>query len=160
MTLDDISEELLLDCASMVKANSIAGCKKNHVYVVYTRWKNLKKTNDMVDGQVGFHRPENVRRYRVEKNGPIVRQIEKSKRELYPDLYQQQQDRQRGIQREKQQAWKKERELKKEQQRQAKLEKEAKSYDRVLTTENMTSNTEVEATADSTAAEAYEDDFF
>lgn len=114
----------------------------------------------MVDGQVGFHRPENVRRYRVEKNGPIVRQIEKSKRELYPDLYQQQQDRQRGIQREKQQAWKKERELKKEQQRQAKLEKEAKSYDRVLTTENMTSNTEVEATADSTAAEAYEDDFF
>jgi NFACT protein RNA binding domain len=27
MTLDDISEDLLLDCASMVKANSIAGCK-------------------------------------------------------------------------------------------------------------------------------------
>jgi hypothetical protein len=27
MTLDDISEDLLLDCASLVKANSIVGCK-------------------------------------------------------------------------------------------------------------------------------------
>ncbi len=27
MTLDDISEELLLECASLVKANSIQGCK-------------------------------------------------------------------------------------------------------------------------------------
>ena len=26
-TLDDISDDLLLDCASLVKANSIAGCK-------------------------------------------------------------------------------------------------------------------------------------
>ena len=51
MTLDDISEELLLDCSSLVKANSIQGCKKSSVYIVYTRWKNLKKTNDMVDGQ-------------------------------------------------------------------------------------------------------------
>ena len=51
MTLDDISEELLLECSSLVKANSIEGCKKSSVYIVYTRWKNLKKTNDMVDGQ-------------------------------------------------------------------------------------------------------------
>ena len=56
MTLDDISEELLLDCAALVKTNSIVGCKKSSVYVVYTRWKNLKKTASMVDGQVGFHR--------------------------------------------------------------------------------------------------------
>ena len=27
MTLDDISEDLLLDCAALVKANSIVGCK-------------------------------------------------------------------------------------------------------------------------------------
>ena len=27
MNVDDISEDLLLDCASLVKANSIAGCK-------------------------------------------------------------------------------------------------------------------------------------
>jgi hypothetical protein len=67
MSLDDISDDLLLDCSAMVKANSIQGCKKSSVYVVYTRWKNLKKTSGMVDGQVGFHRPENVRRVSVEK---------------------------------------------------------------------------------------------
>ena len=27
MTLDDISEDLLLDCSALVKANSIQGCK-------------------------------------------------------------------------------------------------------------------------------------
>jgi hypothetical protein len=46
-TLNDISPGLLLDCASLVKANSIEGCKKSQVYVVYTRWKNLKKTSNM-----------------------------------------------------------------------------------------------------------------
>ena len=93
MNLDDIHEELLTDCTSLVKANSIQGCKLSNVYVVYTRWKNLKKTNEMVDGQVGFFRPDNVRRVRVEKNNSIVRQIEKSKEEKFPDLYQEQQDR-------------------------------------------------------------------
>jgi NFACT protein RNA binding domain len=79
MTLDDLSDDVLIDCASLVKANSIQGCKQNSVYVVYTRWKNLKKTSDMVDGQVGFHRPDNVRRMNIGKNQPIVREIEKSK---------------------------------------------------------------------------------
>ena len=73
MTMDDISDDLLLDCSALVKANSIQGCKKSSVYVIYTRWKNLKKTNDMVDGQVSYHRPENIKRISVEKNGPIVR---------------------------------------------------------------------------------------
>ncbi len=45
MTLDDIPEECLTDCCSLVKANSIQGCKKSSVYVVYTRWKNLKKVS-------------------------------------------------------------------------------------------------------------------
>lgn len=34
MTLDDIPDDLLLDCASLVKANSIQGCKvctRNHM---------------------------------------------------------------------------------------------------------------------------------
>jgi len=160
MTLDDISEDLLLDCSALVKANSIEGCKKNHVYVVYTRWKNLKKTNSMVDGQVGFHRPENVRRTRVEKNNPIVRQIEKSKQELYPDLAQLQDDRDREIQREKRNEFKrlaKEKQLAKEA---ALQEKQARSYDRIHGEDNMISNKEISATEDDTAAEAYEDDFF
>ena len=40
-----------MECAQLVKANSIEGCKKKEVYVVYTRWRNLKKTSDMVVGE-------------------------------------------------------------------------------------------------------------
>lgn len=30
MSMDDITEDLILQCASLVKANSIAGCKVRH----------------------------------------------------------------------------------------------------------------------------------
>ena len=164
MTLDDLTTinngDLLTDCAALVKANSIQGCKKNNVYVVYTRWKNLKKTNDMVDGQVSFHRPENVRRINVEKHNSIVRQIEKTKQERFPDLALEQQQREREIQLQKKAEWKK---LAKEQQQQreeALQQKEARSYNHIMREENMSKNSEIQATVDSSAAEAYEDDFF
>jgi len=160
MTLDDISEDLLLECAALVKANSIAGCKKSSVYIVYTRWKNLKKTASMVDGQIGFHRPDNVKRVQVEKNNPIVNKMNKSKVERHPDLYQIQQDREREMQMEKKEARRQLEKEKKSEQLKNRQEKEEKSYDRIFTTDEMKSNTEVEASVDNSAAEAYEDDFF
>jgi hypothetical protein len=160
MTLDDMPEDLLLDCASLVKASSIQGCKKSSVYVVYTRWKNLKKTSSMVDGQVSYHRPENVRRMQVEKNNSVVRQIEKTKEERHPDLYQEQQDRLLEIQMQKKEEFKR---LAKEKQRrkeEARKEKEARSYDRIMLEDKMTKNTEFKASADTSAAEEFEEDFF
>jgi len=85
-TMDDISEDLLLDCASLVKANSIKGCKMASAQIVYTRWKNLHKTSN-VPGQVGFHRPQNKQFMTVEKNNHIVKALNKTKTEiLNPDL--------------------------------------------------------------------------
>ena len=161
MKLDDISDALLLDCASLVKANSIEGCKKSTVNVVYTKWKNLLKTADMVDGQVSFHRPENVRQIKhVEKNAAIVKQLNKTKQERFPDLAQEQQDRLRAVQLQKKQEYKQRKQQQEQAQRQAQEEKQARSYDRIMKPEHMTSTADVEATADSTAAEAYEEDFF
>mmetsp|Transcript_16348 Transcript_16348/g.24518 ORF Transcript_16348/g.24518 Transcript_16348/m.24518 type:complete len:215 (+) Transcript_16348:159-803(+) len=160
MTLDDISENLLLECSSLVKANSIQGCKKSSVYVVYTRWKNLKKTNSMVDGQVGFHRPENVRRMLIEKNNPIVNALNKTKVERHPDLFKEQQDRLREIQEQKKQHKRMEDKKKRLEELQKRKEKEERSYDRIMTSENMVSNKDIQASADNSAAEAYEDDFF
>lgn len=160
MTLDDISEDLLLDCASLVKANSIQGCKKNNVYVVYTRWKNLKKTKSMVDGQVGFHRPNNVRRMQVEKNNSIVRQIEKTKVEEHPDLFAQQQKREKEIQQQQKEEHKKKLKAKQEAIEKARKEKELRSYDRIMTEDNMTTNKDIQASVDASAAEEFEDDFF
>jgi len=157
--MDDIPEDCVTQCCSLVKANSIAGCKKSSVYIVYTRWKNLKKTSDMVDGQVGYHRPENVRRMKIEKNNTIVKQIEKSKQELYPDLAKEQEDRLREIQAQKKAHGRAEQKAKKLVQLERAREKEERSYDRIMGEHNMTSNTELQATEDATAAEEFEDDF-
>ena len=134
--------------------------KKHSVYVVYTRWKNLKKTSGMVDGQVGFHRPDNVRRMEVEKNNTIVRQIEKTKEERQVDLYAEQQRRNQEIQKEQKEQYKLALKTKQAAEQEARKEKEARSYDRVMTSDNMTSNSQVKASVDASAAEEYEDDFF
>ncbi|KAL3226727.1 hypothetical protein MRX96_024790 [Rhipicephalus microplus] len=55
-TLDDVPSSVLEDCAQLVKANSIQGNKMNSIDVVYTMWGNLKKTQGMEVGQVGFHK--------------------------------------------------------------------------------------------------------
>lgn len=124
---------------STITTNKIS-TKKSSVYVVYTRWKNLKKTSDMVDGQVGFHRPQNVRRVQVEKNNSIVNKLNKSKREEHPDLYAQQQKRLSQIQQEKKAHKKKLEKQKRVEEEEKKRRKEELSYDRVFTDDNMTSN--------------------
>lgn len=153
--------DVLTDCASLVKANSIQGCKLASVHVVYTRWKNLKKTSDMVDGQVGFFRPENVRRISIEKNNSIVRQLEKTKVEDNTvDLYQQQQDRIRELVLEQKQVTKRakqDQERLKQEAIQAK-QKVQSAYDSLMQTASTTEGNH--GTADASAAEDYEDDFF
>jgi hypothetical protein len=86
-TLDDIPSPLLEECCQLVKQNSIQGCKQNNVDIVYTKWSNLKKTADMDVGQIGFHEPKEVRKFRVEKKkNEILNRINKTKREEHPDL--------------------------------------------------------------------------
>ena len=109
---------------------------------------------------MGFHRPDNVRRMEIEKHNSLVRQIEKTKEERNPDLYQEQQQRMKEIQLEKKAQQKKELKEKQLAAEQAKREKEERSYDRIMTEDNMTSNTQVKASVDASAAEEYEDDFF
>ncbi|GBG86062.1 hypothetical protein CBR_g40963 [Chara braunii] len=86
-TIEDISPEVLEDCAQLVKANSIQGNKINNVDVVYTPWANLKKTAAMDVGQVGFHSPKAVRTVRVEKRvNEVVNRLNKTRVERKPDL--------------------------------------------------------------------------
>ena len=46
-TWEDITEETVRDCAQLVKENSIEGCKKASVTVIYTPWANLRKDGSM-----------------------------------------------------------------------------------------------------------------
>ncbi|ELW62539.1 Coiled-coil domain-containing protein 25 [Tupaia chinensis] len=78
--IEDIPKDVLMDCAHLVKANSIQGCKMNNVNVVYTPWSNLKKTADMDVGQIGFHRQKDVKIVTVEKKvNEILNRLEKTK---------------------------------------------------------------------------------
>ena len=159
-TMDDIPEQALLDCSTLVKANSISGCKMKEVSVVYTRWKNLKKTSDMVAGQVSYHRPQNVRKIMAYKDNAIVNDLNRTKEERFPNLQKEQQDREKEIIREKKEKKRAEDKAKRLAEEEARKRKEELSYDRIMDVGNMTSNADVKATADNTAAEEFEDDFF
>uniref|UniRef100_A0A2K5L8F0 Coiled-coil domain-containing protein 25 n=1 Tax=Cercocebus atys TaxID=9531 RepID=A0A2K5L8F0_CERAT len=85
--IEDIPKEVLIDCAHLVKANSIQGCKMNNVNVVYMLWFNLKKTADVDVGQIVFHRQKDVKIVTMEKKvNEILNRLEKSKVERFPDL--------------------------------------------------------------------------
>ena len=86
-TMADISDEVVRDCAQLVKENSIEGCKKASVPVIYTPWANLRKDGSMATGQVSFHNPANVKKYIVlERDKETLRRLEKTREERHPDL--------------------------------------------------------------------------
>jgi hypothetical protein len=114
----------------------------------------------MVEGQVGYQRPENVRRLKVEKNSPIVKQLEKTRKELYPDLEAEQESRSQQIKRQNKKEYKRLANEKQQRRLEEQRDKELRSYDRLYDEANLTSVSEQNATADATAAEEYEDDFF
>lgn len=90
---EDVPQNCLEECCQLVKDNSIEGCKKDHVKIVYTPFLNLKKTQGMDIGQVGFH-DESQRKlvHKVSKDKVILKIINKSKKEEYPDLEQEWKD--------------------------------------------------------------------
>ena len=80
-TIADISAEQVEECSQLTKANSIKGCKMAQVPIVYTLASNLRKTNDMATGQVGFHRHGDVKKYVVKKNNELVNRLNRTKTE-------------------------------------------------------------------------------
>jgi hypothetical protein len=45
--IEDVPAQVIMDCAQLTKANSIAGCKEKAIDVVHTPATNLKKSGDM-----------------------------------------------------------------------------------------------------------------
>lgn len=157
--LEDVSEETLMECAQLVKANSIEGCKLREVTVVYTRWRNLHKTSDMAVGQIGFHDKSKVKRLRVVKDNSIVNRLNKTKEERFPNLAEEQEARAAEF-RSEQKAEKRaqlqtEKAARREREEAAKL----RSYSSLMQEEKMTSNADVAASVDDSAAKDFEEDF-
>ncbi|KAK9239224.1 hypothetical protein V1525DRAFT_398882 [Lipomyces kononenkoae] len=86
-TWDTLPAGLLEDCAQLTKANSIEGNKRDNITVIYTPWSNLRKTNGMAVGQVGFKKDKMVRKVHVQTRvNAIVNRLNKTKVEKFPDL--------------------------------------------------------------------------
>ncbi|TNV76016.1 hypothetical protein FGO68_gene7107 [Halteria grandinella] len=73
------------ECAQLTKENSIEGCKKKGVPVIYTWASNLLKTDDMEVGAVSFKNHGMVKKLHVEKNNEILKKIQKTKTEAHPN---------------------------------------------------------------------------
>ncbi|CAO3586494.1 unnamed protein product [Absidia cylindrospora] len=148
----DIPEQVVEDCAQLVKANSIEGNKKNGVTIIYTPWDNLKKTPGMETGQVTFFNHKKVKRVHVEKRiNEIVNRLNKTKVEREVD-YQHEK-----IQREKldRKAAREHEFLEKEriQQLQADKQKAEKEINDMFDSSNMKSNYREHEVEDINAAE-------
>ena len=150
--------EVVRECCALVKTNSIEGSKKSRVDVVYTSWENLKKTSAMATGEIGFHDPTKVVKvHDVVRDRDIVKALEKTKYEAFPDLAglrQQRDDDVRAKQKERHRQLQKQRTIDADHLR---VEKEARSYDRLF--QNIPTSTFPDATIDQSAALKAEDDF-
>eukprot|EP00158_Paraphelidium_tribonemae_P000997 Partr_v1_DN23821_c0_g1_i1_m64046 putative Coiled-coil domain-containing protein len=161
-----IEEELLVDCAQLVKANSIEGNKKDNVPVVYTPTSNLFKTRGMETGQVSFRKDKMVRRTMVKsRENAIINRLMKTRVEKSVDDFKNEvAEIKKQWAAESREVARKRREEDLKLQRERKAMKELTSYDQSFKQTNMTSNAEVASRYIDTATgdvdfNAAEDDF-
>ena len=80
-TIDSIPPKVLLDCAQLVKYNSIEGNKREKVDVVYTPCENLLKKTSFEVGQVAYKDESLVLKTQIKdgRNNDIVNRLNKTK---------------------------------------------------------------------------------
>ena len=159
--ITEIPKDLVEECSHLVKANSIEGCKLSSVNVVYTPTENLRKTNSMVTGQVGFHDSKLVIKYKVEKRDrPMVKALNKTKTEVVdPPLKGQRAERDLEVTRARKARMKKNMKEEAKRKEAMRAKKQAMDYGRVFDISDMTNSADLVATDDASAAVSYEEDF-
>lgn len=142
-TIDDIPSTVLEDAAQLVKANSIEGNKMNDIDIVYTMWPNLKKTQGMEVGQVGFHKDKDVRKIHVAKRmNAIVNRLNKTKRSEQVNFRAEREQRDKNEREDKKKLLREQKEKEKMEEKRRQEEAEIRSYNSLFNTSNMTLNTE------------------
>jgi len=159
MDWTEIPEETLEDCAQLVKQNSIQGCKQNNVDIVYTPWSNLKKTNAMEIGQIGFHNAKLVKKLFVErKNNDIINRLNKTRTEPQVDLRAEREAYDKQMQMERKAQKRQMEQQRTEEARQHKAEQEIKEYRVLMDKDHMeATNKKMEQYENNYVG--YEDDF-
>ena len=79
ITIDKIPKEVMNECLQLVKDGSKDGRKQDKVSVCYTPWNNLKKTQSMEVGEVGFKDDKQVFHIpNVSKNKDLLKKLLKT----------------------------------------------------------------------------------
>eukprot|EP00753_Platysulcus_tardus_P008973 PLAT1738.1.p1 GENE.PLAT1738.1~~PLAT1738.1.p1 ORF type:complete len:238 (+),score=82.96 PLAT1738.1:72-716(+) len=160
-SIETLSEELIMYCAQLVKAKSIKGNKLRSVTVDYTLWSNLCKREDMDVGTIGFHDYSKVRQFVVpRRNRDMLRELKATMEEREPDLAEEKRERDEAELR----AFRKKRAAKRALEKAERAERrriaEERDYARIHDVEDSKEyNDDVEASADASAAIAYEESF-
>ena len=115
---DQLPEKAVEECSQLTKENSIEGCKKKGVTIIYTWASNLLKEDGMEVGAVSFKNHSLVKKLHIEKKNDILKRISKTKTESYPNLEKEYNEYMKQ--------YKKDQEQKKRQETKAKLEEEKK----------------------------------
>ena len=132
---------VLVDACQLVKANSINGNKMNNIDIVYTMWENLKKTASMDVGQVSFHIPKQVRKFKVERRiNSIVNRLDKTKLECHPDFRAEREARDASERQDKKKVVRDQEVQKKEAEKKRHEESQLKSYASLHKSEKMSTN--------------------
>lgn len=161
--LKELPEDVIRECAYLTKANSIEGSKRTTVDIVYTKWMNLKKTNSMEAGQVGFKDDARVFHLRkVEKCNAVVNDLNRTKDEQYPDLEAIQEKRMGEIREQRKQDRQRLEAAQQEAKRKSEEQKKLRSYDSLFKEADLNAGAiaqEYGSSIDQSSATAYEDDF-
>ncbi|KAK9450253.1 uncharacterized protein V1518DRAFT_413371 [Limtongia smithiae] len=154
---ESIPEEVLEDCAQLTKANSIEGNKRDNITVIYTPWSNLRKTNGMAVGQVGFRKDKVVRKIFVQTRvNAIVNRLNKTKVEKFPDYQAEKNEynRVKMIQERKEQAERYKKEYEEAETKKKQAWEKQHAYDEMFSEENL------KKSSNQNRGEDWEDDFW
>lgn len=115
----------------------------NDIEVVYTAWANLKKTQGMEVGQVGFYKEKDVRKIKVAKRiNEIVNRLNKTKTEQHPNFREEREKRDAKEREDKKKVLREQKEKEKELEKKRKEDAELRSYNSLFKEENMQLNTD------------------
>eukprot|EP01113_Clastostelium_recurvatum_P020707 TRINITY_DN2451_c0_g1_i1.p1 TRINITY_DN2451_c0_g1~~TRINITY_DN2451_c0_g1_i1.p1 ORF type:complete len:207 (-),score=77.84 TRINITY_DN2451_c0_g1_i1:43-663(-) len=139
--IKSIPADVLEDCVQIVKANSIEGNKQDNISVCYTWWSNLKKTQGMDVGQVGFKNEKEVYHVKVQKRiNMIVNRLNKTKEEKEVDLEAERAKRDNEDKMERKRVIVEQKRKEKEDIEKKKVESDMRSYSHIMKEEHMRSN--------------------
>lgn len=156
-----MNPEAIAEMCQLVKHNSIEGCKASKVDVIYTEFSNLKKTEMMEVGAVTFFEESKVFKVKhVERERDIVKRIEKTRRESYPDLGKMKEDRDLEEKNRRKKEAKDKHAREKEEKRLREEEQEKKSYRTFINNKSLATSNKTQGDGSMESCRKIEDDFW